>query len=67
MIQLHNHSDFSLLDGAQKVKDLVAQASFFSASHVALTDHGNVAGWVKFQNECEEKNVKPIPLHCRGQ
>jgi len=60
LIHLHNHTDFSLLDGAQKISDLVSEASIQKEKAVAITDHGNMAGWIRFQNLCNEYEIKPI-------
>ncbi|MDR0696693.1 MAG: DNA polymerase III subunit alpha [Christensenellaceae bacterium] len=59
-VHLHNHTQFSLLDGAANIKDLVNKAVESGANAVAMTDHGNVYGAIKFYNECKSRNVKPI-------
>jgi DNA polymerase-3 subunit alpha len=59
-IHLHNHSEFSILDGAIKVKDLVEAAYENNMPAVALTDHGNVFGAVSFFKEAKAKGIKPI-------
>jgi len=59
-IHLHNHSEFSILDGAIKVKDLVEVAYENNMPAVALTDHGNVFGAVRFFKEAKAKGIKPI-------
>ena len=59
-IHLHNHSDFSLLDGAASVQDLARKAVELGMPAVALTDHGNMFGALKFYKECLKQGVKPI-------
>ncbi|HUU28517.1 MAG TPA: DNA polymerase III subunit alpha [archaeon] len=59
-IHLHNHSDYSLLDGACKTKLLVAQAVKFGMPALALTDHGNMFGALEFYTEARRVGLKPI-------
>ena len=59
-VHLHNHSDYSLLDGAQKVKDMVAAAKGFGMNSLALTDHGNLFGAITFYLQCRKAGIKPI-------
>ena len=47
-VHLHVHSQYSLLDGAVKVKDLVKRVSALGMKGVALTDHGNMFGAISF-------------------
>ena len=57
---LHVHSDFSLLDGAAKVKGLVKAAGDSGMSSIALTDHGNMCGAIEFYREAKSAGIKPI-------
>lgn len=57
---LHNHSQFSLLDGACKIEDIFAKAKKDNMRAVALTDHGNMFGVFKFVNEGIKTGIKPI-------
>ncbi len=57
---LHNHSDYSLLDGAARIDDLVSQASAFGMKHLALTDHGNMFGALNYYKACEKAGINPI-------
>ena len=57
---LHNHSDFSLLDGYQTVKELVTQAKALGYPAISLTDHGTMRGAVMFYRECVAQEIKPI-------
>lgn len=59
-ISLHNHSEYSLLDGLTKVKDMAARARDLGMPAIAITDHGNMYGYVKFFNACQEQGIKPI-------
>ena len=59
-IHLHNHSEFSILDGAVRLDALAQAAVDNMMPAVALTDHGNLFGAVKFQKIAKEKGVKPI-------
>ncbi|MEM6631655.1 MAG: DNA polymerase III subunit alpha [Bacteroidota bacterium] len=59
-VHLHNHTEFSLLDGAAKIKDMVKKAAGCGMSHVAITDHGNMYGVPKFVLAARKNNVQPI-------
>ena len=59
-IHLHNHSEFSILDGAWKTQAIVDAAYENNMPAVALTDHGNIFGAVSFFREAKERKVKPI-------
>ena len=59
-IHLHNHSDYSLLDGACRLDRLIARAVVFGMPALALTDHGNLFGAVEFYDASRAAGVKPI-------
>ena len=59
-VHLHLHSDFSLLDGAIKIKPLAKRAQETGARAVAITDHGNMFGALSFYNTMKGSGVKPI-------
>ncbi len=59
-VHLHNHSQFSLLDGASRLKEMCAQAAKFDMPSVALTDHGNLFGAIPFFEAAAAAGVKPI-------
>ncbi len=59
-IHLHVHSDYSLLDGAAKISDIISKAKKCNMSHIALTDHGNLFGAIKFYKEAKKAGIKPI-------
>ena len=57
---LHVHSEFSMLDGAARVNDLVRAVAADGQPGVAITDHGVLFGAVEFQEEAKKMGVKPI-------
>jgi DNA polymerase-3 subunit alpha len=59
-VHLHLHTEYSLLDGACRVDDVVDQAARLGMKALAVTDHGNMFGAVAFHDACQEKGVKPI-------
>ena len=58
-IHLHNHSDNSLLDGAQNVPSVLETITDLGMDSVALTEHGNLFGAVSFYKKAKDKNIKP--------
>ena len=59
-VHLHVHSEYSLLDGAVRIKDLVAKAAEFEMPAVALTDHGAMYGIIEFYNSAKKAGIKPL-------
>jgi DNA polymerase III subunit alpha len=59
-VHLHVHSEYSLLDGAARVKDLARRAAELGMSALALTDHGVLYGAVPFYKACLAAGIKPI-------
>lgn len=59
-IPLHVHSMYSLLDGLSKPSQISERCIKIGATSCALTDHGNIAGVVKFYTEMKKHNIKPI-------
>ena len=59
-VHLHNHSEYSLLDGACRISEMVDWAYDNSVPAVALTDHGNMFGAYEFYITAKEKGVNPI-------
>ncbi len=57
-VHLHNHTEYSLLDGAVHIKDLIARAAELGMPAVAVTDHGNLFGSVQLMMETNEHNKK---------
>ncbi len=59
-VHLHVHTQYSLLDGANKLDELVARAEEFKMPALAITDHGNMFGAVEFYRKCMSAGIKPI-------
>jgi len=59
-VHLHTHSEYSLLDGANRLDDLIDRALEFDQPAVALTDHGNLHGAWHFQKKARKKGIRPI-------
>jgi DNA polymerase III subunit alpha len=59
-VHLHVHTEYSLLDGMIRIKDLVDRTEKFQMPAVAMTDHGNMFGAVQFYTEARKKGIKPI-------
>ena len=57
---LHTHTEYSLLDGANRIEPLVKQAKKDGQRALAITDHGNMHGALQFYNACRKYEVKPI-------
>jgi DNA polymerase-3 subunit alpha len=59
-VHLHCHTHYSLLDGANRVPELVAHVKKLGMSACAMTDHGNLFGAVEFYQECRAAGINPI-------
>ena len=59
-VQLHNHTHYSLLDGASKIPDLAKRAAELGMPAVGITDHGNMHGAYEMYTNCVANGVKPI-------
>ena len=59
-VHLHVHSEYSLLDGMCRIKDLPKRAKELGMKAIALTDHGVMFGAVSFFKECQKEGIKPI-------
>jgi len=59
-IHLHVHSEYSLLESACRIKDLIRQVKLYGQTTVALTDHGNLCGAIVFCQEAVKAGIKPI-------
>ncbi|MBO6232670.1 MAG: DNA polymerase III subunit alpha [Clostridia bacterium] len=59
-VHLHIHSEFSLLDGANRIKDIPKRAKELGMDSIAITDHGVMYGVIDFYNACKEEGIKPI-------
>ena len=59
-VHLHIHSEFSLLDGANRIKDIPVIAKELGMKAIAITDHGSMFGVIDFYKACKANDVKPI-------
>lgn len=59
-VHLHGHSEFSMLDGVGTLDHITTVAKEIGFDTLALTDHGNVSGVLKFAKFCKKKGIKPI-------
>jgi len=59
-VHLHNHSDYSLLDGAVRIPWYVEEAKKHGMKHVGLTDHGNLFGALRFEQACHAADINPV-------
>jgi len=59
-VHLHNHTEYSLLDGATRIKDMVKRAKENDMPALAITDHGVMFGCMEFYFECKKQGVKAI-------
>jgi DNA polymerase-3 subunit alpha len=59
-VHLHLHTQYSLLDGAIRLDDLISKANVYNMPAVAITDHGNMFGAAEFYLQCREAGVKPL-------
>ncbi|MDI9639885.1 DNA polymerase III subunit alpha [Kamptonema cortianum] len=59
-VHLHNHTEYSLLDGANRISDMVARAKAHDMPAIAITDHGVMFGCMEFYFECKKQGIKPI-------
>ena len=59
-VHLHLHSEYSLLDGTCRIKDIPKRAKMLGQTACAVTDHGVMYGAVSFYKECKKEGIKPI-------
>ncbi len=59
-VHLHNHTEYSMLDGAARLPDLFERAAELGMSALAMTDHGNVFGAFDFYSKAKAAGIKPI-------
>src|SRR5712672_2541114 len=57
---LHVHTEYSMLDGAARLKDLFAEVKNQGMTHVAMTDHGNMYGAAEFHRQAQEAGITPV-------
>lgn len=59
-VHLHVHTEYSLLDGLTKVKNVARRVKELEMQAVAITDHGNMYGAIEFYKECKAQGIKPL-------
>ena len=59
-VHLHIHSEYSLLDGANRIKDIPKRAKELGMDSIAITDHGVMYGVIDFYKACKNEGIKPI-------
>ncbi|MCL2846528.1 MAG: DNA polymerase III subunit alpha [Firmicutes bacterium] len=59
-VHLHNHTEYSLLDGGARMSVMIKQAKKHGMPAIAITDHGNMYGTYKFYKECKKQGIKAI-------
>lgn len=59
-VHIHNHTEYSLLDGANRIPSMVARAKELDMSALAISDHGVMFGVMEFYLECKKKGIKPL-------
>lgn len=59
-VHLHTHTQYSLLDGCNRIKDYVARVKELGMNSAAITDHGVMYGVIDFYDECRKQGIKPI-------
>src|SRR5471032_915611 len=59
-VHLHCHSEYSLLDGANRIGDLISRAQELEQPALAITDHGNLHGAWDFQERAKKAGFKPM-------
>src|SRR5262249_38746375 len=59
-VHLHCHTHYSLLDGANRIPELVEHAKTQGMTALAITDHGNLYGAIEFYRECKDAGINPV-------
>ena len=59
-VHLHLHTQYSLLDGACRIPELLALANQYKMDSLAITDHGNMFGTIDFYMDAQKAGIKPI-------
>ncbi len=59
-VHLHVHTEYSLLDGSGKIKELIAKTKELGMKSIAITDHGAMYGCVEFYKQAKDQGIKPI-------
>lgn len=59
-VHIHNHSEYSFLDGAMRIKDMVKRAVEWNMPALAITDHGGLFGAIEFFDACNKGGIHPV-------
>lgn len=59
-VHLHVHTEYSLLDGANRIKPLISRVKELGMKHIAITDHGNMFGVMDFYKVCRAEGINPV-------
>ena len=59
-VHLHTHTEYSLLDGSNKITEYVARVKELGMNAAAITDHGVMYGVIDFYKECKQQGIRPI-------
>lgn len=59
-VHLHNHTEYSMLDGAARVEELVLAAKADGQRALGITDHGNMYGVIEFYETCRKHGITPV-------
>ncbi len=59
-VHIHNHTEYSLLDGANRIPEMVSRAKELGMPALAITDHGVMFGVMEFYFECKKQGIKPL-------
>ena len=59
-VHLHTHTEYSILDGASRLDDLIAAAAADGQPALGITDHGNMYGVLDFYRKCKQHSIKPV-------
>jgi len=64
-VHLHTHTEYSILDGASRLDDLIAAAAADGQPALGITDHGNMYGVLDFYRKCHQHGLMPCWWHLR--
>ena len=59
-VHLHSHTEYSMLDGASRIKEYIRKVKENNQNAAAITDHGNLYGALEFFNTAKEEGINPI-------
>ena len=59
-VHLHTHTEYSILDGASRLDELIAAAAADRQPALGITDHGNMYGVLDFYRKCKDRDIKPV-------